>query len=174
MRVYYQLLIDTSTVIISTPIILYQRILFMATMKKLEVGAKLVENFKFESQIRNHRIIIDQPPKAGGKDEGPSPLEYMCLSLAACVVTVGQIIAKQKRIKLRDIEAKVEAELDSDVFMGKGKEHRAGFLSLKVITKIDADMSLEEKKAFLEEIDSRCPISENLQHTTPVTLEIAE
>ncbi|OAD23001.1 OsmC family protein [Candidatus Thiomargarita nelsonii] len=148
--------------------------LVMATMKKLEIGAKLVDNFKFESHIRNHQFIIDQPPKAGGKDEGPSPLEYLCLSLAACVVTVGQIMAKQKRIKLRNIEAKVEAEVDSDVFMGKGQEHRAGFLGFKILTKIDADMSLEEKKAFLKELDSRCPISENLQHTTPVTLEVDE
>lgn len=146
----------------------------MPTMKTVKIGAKLVENFKIESQIRDHRIIIDQPPQGGGKDEGPTPLEFTCLSLAACVLTVGQIIAKQKRIRLRNFEARVESDIDADVFMGKGQENRAGFLGIKVITKIDADMSLSEKKAFLEEIDKRCPVSENLQHTTPITLEIEE
>lgn len=146
----------------------------MATIKKIEVGANLVENFKIASQIRNHQIIIDQPPQGGGQDEGPSPLEFMCLSLAACVITIGQIIARQKRIKLRNIEARVEAEIDADVFMGKTQENRVGFFGFKVLTKIDADLSLDEKKAFLEEIDSRCPVSENLQHLTSVILMLEE
>jgi putative redox protein len=146
----------------------------MATIKKIEISANLVENFKIASQIRNHQVIIDQPPLGGGQDEGPSPLEFMCLSLAACVITIGQIIAKQKRIKLRNIEARVEAEIDADVFMGKTQENRVGFFGFKVLTKIDADLSPEEKKALLEEIDSRCPVSENLQHLTSVTLMLEE
>jgi uncharacterized OsmC-like protein len=143
-------------------------------MKKLEVSAKLVQDFKIISQIRDHQITIDQPPLGGGKNEGPSPLEVACLSLAACVITVGQIIARQKRIVLRNLEAHVEAEIDPDVYMGKNKELRPGFISYKVFTKIDADLSSDEKKEFLEEIDSRCPISENLQNVTPVYLELVE
>ncbi len=146
----------------------------MATIKQVQVSAQLVENFKIESQIRNHRVIVDQPPQGGGQDEGPAPLEYMCLSLAACVVTIGQIMAKQKRINLRDLKARVEGEVDADIFMGKSEENRAGFLKIKVLTKIDADMTLEEKKAFLAELDHRCPVSENLQNTTPVVLELEE
>jgi len=142
----------------------------MATLKKIEVSASLVDNFKITGQIRNHQVIVDQPPQGGGNDEGPAPLEFMCLSLAACIITVGQIIARQKRIKLHDIQARVEAEIDADIFMGKNQENRAGFFGFKVLTKIDADMSVEEKKAFLEEIDSRCPVSENFQNITPVSL----
>ncbi|CAK0745043.1 putative redox protein [Gammaproteobacteria bacterium] len=143
-------------------------------MKKLEVSARLVEDFKIVSKIRDHQVIVDQPPLGGGKNEGPSPLEFACLSLAACVITVGQIIARQKRIVLRNLEARVEAEIDPDVYMGKNKELRPGFIFYKVFTKIDADLSSEEKKAFLKEIDSRCPVSENLQNVTPVHLEIEE
>jgi putative redox protein len=143
----------------------------MAT-KKFEISAKLVENFKIESQIRDHHLVVDQPKLAGGNNDGPSPLEYYCLSLAACVLSIGQIIAKQKRIKLRNFEATVISELDPDVYMGKNTELRAGFNGFKVVTKIDADMSVEEKKAFLEAIDLRCPVSENLQHVTPVTIEL--
>jgi putative redox protein len=146
----------------------------VANLKKIQVNAKLVENFKIASQIRNHQMIIDQPPQGGGKDEGPSPLEYTCLSLAACVITIGQIIAKQKRIRLRNLEARVETEIDTDVYMGKSQDNRTGFMGIKVLTKIDADMTLEEKQAFLAEIDHRCPVSENLQNTTPVVLEIEE
>jgi uncharacterized OsmC-like protein len=141
-------------------------------LKKLVISAKLVQDFKIVSNIRDHQVIVDQPPLGGGNDEGPSPLEFACLSLSACVVTIGQIIARQKRINLRGIEARVEAEIDPDVYMGKTKDSRCGFTSYKVFAKVDADISEEEKTSFLEEIDSRCPISENLQNTTPVQFEL--
>jgi putative redox protein len=78
----------------------------------------------------------------------------------------------RNRIKLRNFEATVISEIDPDVYMRKNKELRSGFTGFKILTKIDADMSTEEKKAFLEEIDLRCPVSENLQHVTPVILEL--
>jgi uncharacterized OsmC-like protein len=67
--------------------------------KQFEISAKLVENFKIESQIRDHHLIVDQPKLAGGNNEGPSPLKYNCFSLAACVLSIGQIIAKQNQIE---------------------------------------------------------------------------
>ncbi len=38
--------------------------------------------------------------------------------------------------------------------------------------KIDSEMSDEEKKAFLEEVDARCPITDILLHETPVKVEL--
>lgn len=141
-------------------------------IKKIEVTANLVENFKIACKVRDHEVIVDQPPLGGGNNEGPSPLEFACLSLAACVITIGQIIARQNRIDLKGMEARVEAVIDPDVYMGKSQDSRTGFISYEVFTKIDADLSVDEKIRFLEEIDSRCPISENLQHTTSVQLTL--
>jgi len=143
-------------------------------IKKLEISARLDHDFKIVSDIRSHKIIIDQSQQGGGQDEGPSPLEFACLSLAACVITIGQIIARQKRINPRTIEARVEAEIDPDVYMGKNVNDRAGFISYKVIAKIDADLSIDEKRKFLEEIDSRCPISENIKNLTIVQMELEQ
>jgi uncharacterized OsmC-like protein len=33
-------------------------------------------------------------------------------------------------------------------------------------------MSKEEKEAFVEEIESRCPVSDNIANTTPVKVEL--
>jgi uncharacterized OsmC-like protein len=146
----------------------------MATIKTVKAEAKLLEQFKIEGKIRDHLFYADQPAQAGGTNAGPAPLEYMLFSLAACVVTVGQIMAKQQRINLRGITVKVEGEVDADVFMGKGEENRAGFLGVRIITNIDADMSLDEKKKFLEAVDRRCPVSDNIKEVTPVFYEVVE
>lgn len=52
--------------------------------------------------------------------------------------------------------------------MGKSKYYRAGFQGIKVITTIEADMSKEEKEKFVNEIDERCPIADNIAGITPI------
>ena len=137
-------------------------------IKTVSVDAALIEGFKIETKSRQHISIVDQPPAGGGTDAGPTPLEYLFVSLAGCVVTIGQIIAKQRRLPVRNIEVHVEGELDTDVLMGKTKDVRAGFQGIRVITKIDGDMSKEEKEAFMRDIDVRCPISDNIHGLTPI------
>lgn len=146
----------------------------MSNISTVTVEAKSTEGFKVEARTRGHMAIIDQPPAGGGVDAGPTPLEYLFISLAGCIASVGLIIAKQRRIALRSIEVKVEGELDKDVLMGKSTDVRAGFTGVRVLTRIDADMTRAEKEAFLKEIDSRCPISDNILNTTPLTLEVVE
>jgi uncharacterized OsmC-like protein len=38
---------------------------------------------------------------------------------------------------------------------------------------VDADMTDEEKTAFIHEVDARCPVSENLLNATPVNVQLA-
>ena len=139
----------------------------MAT-KKVIVEAVQVDGFKIEAKSRQHVSIVDQPAAGGGADAGPTPLEYLFISLAGCIATIGQIIAKQQRLPVRKIEVDVEGELDTDIFMGKSSDGRAGFTGIQVRTRIDADMSQAEKEAFLKEIDARCPISDNIHNLTPI------
>ena len=138
------------------------------TTKTVSVDAIQVDGFKIETKSRHHIAIVDQPVAGGGTDSGPTPLEYLFLSLASCIVTIGHIIAKQRRLPVRKIEVHVEGELDTDVLMGKTTEVRAGFSAIRVHTKIDADLTQEEKEQFLREIDARCPISDNIHKLTPI------
>jgi uncharacterized OsmC-like protein len=138
------------------------------TIKTVSVDAAQVDGFKIEAKMRQHTAIIDQPVAGGGTDSGPTPLEYLFISLASCVVTIGHIVAKQRHLPVRKIEVHIEGNVDTDVFMGKSTEARAGFSGIRVLTKIDADMTREEKEAFLHDVDLRCPISDNIQYLTPI------
>jgi putative redox protein len=138
------------------------------TTKLVSVDAVQVDGFKIETKSRQHVSIVDQPQAGGGTDAGPTPLEYLFVSLAGCIVTIGHIVAKQRRLPVRKIEAHVEGELDTDVLMGKSTAVRAGFSGIKVIVKVDADMSREEKEAFVKDVDARCPISDNVHNLTPI------
>lgn len=142
-------------------------------VKTVSVDAVQVDGFKIETKSRGHIAIVDQPQAGGGTDAGPTPLEYLFVSLAGCIVTIGHIVAKQRHLPVRKIEVHVEGELDTDVLMGKNTTVRPGFTAIRVHTKIDADMTQAEKEAFLKEVDAHCPISDNIQSVTSIEL-IAE
>ena len=137
-------------------------------IKLVSVEACQVDGFKIEAKSRQHISIIDQPVAGGGADAGPTPLEYLFISLASCIATIGHIVAKQRRLPIRNISVHVEGEVDTDVFMGKNTEARAGFTGIRVHTVIDGDMSQAEKEAFLHDVDARCQISDNIKNLTPV------
>jgi len=144
----------------------------MAKMKTIGIQAKLDEKFKIEVKAGDHVMYVDQTKAGGGTDAGPTPLEYFFASLAGCIGTVSRIIANQKRIKLNGMDIKVEGAFDLETLLGKSKENRAGFTGIKVTLNIDSDMSKEEKKAFINEVESRCPVSDNIIGTTPIVIEV--
>jgi uncharacterized OsmC-like protein len=47
-----------------------------------------------------------------------------------------------------------------------------GFQTIRVKVSIDADMSREAKEKFIHEVDSRCPVSENLLNKTPMEFPV--
>jgi putative redox protein len=143
-------------------------------MKKVEASARLGPKFKMEVKIRAHDLIVDQPKASGGDDLGPTPLEYLLLSLGGCIGAIGRIIANQKKLPVRSMEISVDGDIDVDVLLGKAKEPRAGFTAIRARVRIDADMTLEEKRQFLHDIDLRCPISDNIALPTPVSIAVEE
>jgi len=145
----------------------------MATIKTVKVTATGPDGWLITTYAGKHTALVDQPEAMGGKNEGPSPLDYVFVSLASCLITIGKIVASQRKIELRGIEVEVSGDLNLEVLRGQEKNERAGFTSMVANVKIDADMTDEEKKEFLEEVDRRCPISDNLAHTTPVEVKLA-
>jgi uncharacterized OsmC-like protein len=117
----------------------------------------------------SHTFIIDQPKAAGGRDEGPNPLEVFLSSLGGCVCAIGKIISNQKKLRVKMIEVSVEGDIDKDFLMGNTEEGRAGFTEIRVFAKIDADMSLEEKKDFMAQITRRCPIADNILNVSVIS-----
>lgn len=141
--------------------------------KTVVVESKLGSKFVIESDIRGHKVVIDQPANAAGTDTGPTPLELLFASLAGCIGTIGRIIAMQRRIDLRGMDIKVEGPLDTDGLLGKPIEGRVGFQGITITVDVDADMTDEEKNAFIHEVDARCPVSENLLNATPIDVRLA-
>ena len=141
-------------------------------VKTVKVTSTLDNTFRIESDVRGHKVVVDQPEAAGGANGGPTPLEYLFVSIAGCIGSMARIMAMQKRLPVRGMTISVEGDVNTDGLLGKATEDRIGFTALRVTANIDADMTLEEKQAFLAAVDSRCPVSENLEHGVPIAFDV--
>ncbi len=139
----------------------------------IKVEGIMKEKFRTEIKCSND-FVIDQPTVAGGNNEGPNPLEVFVSTLPACICAIGRIIATQKRINLRGISARAEGDIDKDFLLGKTTEGRAGFQEIRCFVDIDADMTFDEKEAFLKEIEDRCPIADNMTNSSVIRSEVKE
>jgi putative redox protein len=135
-------------------------------VKTISAQGSLGTDFAVEVQCGNHRIIMDQPVHAAGQDLGPTPLELILAAVAGCFGTIGRILAHQRKINLRGMRFDLQADYDPAGLLGRDPAVRPGFQALRVLVEIDADLSAEEKQAFLAEVERRCPLADNLTHGT--------
>lgn len=104
--------------------------------------------------------------------EGPSPLEYLLAGYAGCINAVGKLVAKEQGITLKSLQVEVSGSLSLDKYQGRISYDRAGFKSIQVVVKPTSDATLEELKSWIETVEDRCPIQDNLINPTPVELTL--
>jgi len=82
------------------------------------------------------------------------------------------MVAKEMGFKINSLSFQVRGELDPAKFMGKSEEPRAGYQEISVEIDLDSDADAETLNKWLEVVESRCPVSDNLANKTPLNLEI--
>ena len=140
-----------------------------AKLKTIQIQASMGSGCLVSSDIRGHKVAIDQPKPAGGNDSAPSPLEYFLFSLGGCIASIGRIVAKQQKIDLRGMEVQVTGEMNPAGLMGANTDDPVGFKRIDVQAEINADLSDTEKQAFLDEVCRRCPVHDNLHGTAKLS-----
>lgn len=144
----------------------------MSNIITLTVQAKLGPGVRVESTLGKHVLYVDQPESSGGTDAGPTPPEYFFLSLAGCIGSLARTMANRKGIALRSFVLTIQGDLDLDAILGDKGEGRSGFNHIKMHADLDADLTPEEKREFLRDLESRCPISDTIRRATPLIITI--
>ncbi len=117
-------------------------------------------------------IIVDEPENMGGTNDGASPVDYVIAALSGCLNVVGHLVAKEMGIELRGLSIDISGELDPAKFMGKSDEVRAGYQAINVEIDADCDADQAVLDEWIEAVESRCPVSDNLANKTPVNISV--
>lgn len=103
-------------------------------------------------------LDVDEPPHHGGRDHGPTPLEYVTAGLASCQTVTIAKIAEAMRFAFSDLSVTAEAEVGwEQSTKSSAKIPRFSSCRMKVdLTTSEPEDRLETLKSLVEE---RCPAS---------------
>jgi len=66
------------------------------------------QGYEHEIEMREHRLIADEPQEKGGGDQGPKPTELLAASLASCTAITMEMYADRKEWGLGTVEVAVD------------------------------------------------------------------
>jgi len=132
----------------------------------VKVSGKRVSPTMMVVKSGKYEIITD---KLGG--EAPSPVEYVLAALAGCINIVGTIVAKDLGINIKDLEVNVEGVINPSKYM-TGMGERAGYKEIRTEVLVRSDADLEILRKWIELVEERCPVGDNLSNTTTVITNI--
>ena len=127
------------------------------------------DGYEHEIEMRQHRLIIDEPEDKGGTDRGPMPAELLAASLGSCTAITMEMYAARKEWGLGTVEVSVdftEATVDDPP-------------TFDVRITLGAQLSKENRDRLLT-IASKCPVHKALKdqdvviHDSLVLIEDAE
>ncbi len=101
--------------------------------------------------IRDHQLVVDEPPKQGGEDRGPTPQELLAASLAACTAITIEMYAKYKRWDIGEVTVECEYAPPE-----RGRQTR-----FELVLRLPSRCTEEQVKT-LAEIAAKCPVHRTL------------
>jgi len=113
--------------------------------------ARRRQGYEHEIEIREHRLIADEPEDSGGGDQGPKPTELLAASLASCTAITIEMYANRKEWDLGRVEVTVnftEGTVDSPA-------------KFTVEIKTPAKLSDDQRERILV-IAHKCPVHKAL------------
>jgi uncharacterized OsmC-like protein len=113
----------------------------------------------------------DHPAVLTGKDTGPTPVEYLLHSLAACLVAGLANIAAARGVTLSEVTTTVEGDIDLLGILGLSDEVRNGFEQIRVSFELRGD-DPEKLRAVVEQARARSAVYDLLTNGVPVSIAV--
>ena len=117
----------------------------------------------FSADVRGHRVLSDQRLEHGGQDLGPTPLEFMMTSLAACTALYASTYLRRRNIPHRNLTVDAEWEKASAP---------SRVTSIRLIISGVGELS-EEDKAGLLEAAGRCTVKKTIETRPEMEIVLA-
>jgi uncharacterized OsmC-like protein len=129
--------------------------------------------FRSEARIRDFDpLLSDEPAGLGGTDTAPNPVEQVLAALGNCLAVGYAANASLDGITIRDLEIKLEGNLDLRTFLGLADEN-AGYNAIRVDVAIVSDAPEEQLARLHERVVGTSPVGHTLSRAVPVTFELA-
>ena len=111
----------------------------------------------------------DEPPLLAGRDIGANPVEYLLRALAGCMTTSIVYHAALRGIRIDELEADLEGDLDLRGFLGLSRDVRKGYENIRVTFKVKTD---EQNLDRLKALSKLSPVFDTVTNGTKVEIKV--
>src|SRR5215468_2710346 len=100
----------------------------------------------------------DHPAVLVGKDNGPTPVEFVLHALAACLTSGLANIAAARGITLHEVRSTVSGDIDLNGILGLNPAVRNGYQQISVRFQIKGDAPADVLKGLIEQSRQRSAV----------------
>jgi uncharacterized OsmC-like protein len=125
------------------------------------------------SHEQEHTYDADHPAVLTGKDNGPTPVEFLLHAIAACLTAGLANIAAARGITLHEVTSTVEGDIDLRGVLGLSDEVRNGYSAIRVHFDVSGDASPEQLRALVEQSRRRSAVYDVLTNGVPVDVDVS-
>ena len=125
-----------------------------------------------QKRERSFTYDADHPQVLVGRDQAPTPAEFLLHGLAACLTAGIGNIASARGITLYEVESTVEGDIDLLGLLGISNDVRNGYEGIRVSFKIKGDAPEEKLRQIVEQSRNRSAVYDTITKGTPVTISV--
>jgi uncharacterized OsmC-like protein len=121
---------------------------------------------------REFSYDADHPQVLVGRDQGPTPVEFLLHALASCLTSGIGNIAAARGVTLYEVESTVEGNIDLRGILGVSDEVRNGYRDIRVSFKIRGDASEQKLREIVEQSRARSAVYDVLTNGVQVAISV--
>ncbi len=124
------------------------------------------------SHERTWVFDADHPAVLVGRDNGPTPVEFVLHALAACLTAGLANIAAARGVRLTEVRSTVEGDIDLNGILGLDPSVRNGYQGITVRFTVKGDAPAETLRKIVEQSRARSAVYDVITNQVPVTIEV--
>ena len=114
----------------------------------------------------------DHPAVLVGRDQGPTPAEFVLQALAACLTAGLANIAAARNITLTEVRSTVAGDIDLNGILGLDPAVRNGYQQITVRFTIKGDAPAAKLRELAEQSRARSAVYDVITNGVPVSIEV--
>jgi uncharacterized OsmC-like protein len=126
---------------------------------------------------RTHERVFhfdaDHPAVLVGRDNGPTPVEYVLHALAACLTAGLANIAAARGVRLTSVTSTVDGDIDLNGILGLNPDVRNGYEKITVRFTVKGDAPAEVLESIVAQSRRRSAVYDIITNQVPVTIDVA-
>lgn len=114
----------------------------------------------------------DHPAVLTGKDNGPTPVEFVLYALASCITAGIANIAAARGVTLTRVESTLEGDIDLQGILGMSDTVRNGYQQVRARFTIEGDADADTLRAIVEQSRARSAVYDVITNGVPVEIDV--